>query len=249
MSRLSRLALILLGLAAVVMAAFFAGRRSITPAPVATSSPTPTPAPTARGITLQQAQRAVFPAGMEARTPEESRMVYEDGKLVAAPFGPVLVNAGAIPDAAHVETGAVAIHYLRQDADGLHVTRALPFAVRSGSSGHISEWSVSNRLGDLPVVYTEGGGTWQGYSCSFATLTELRPSGPAELATIQVMASDDGAVPSEQAKTTVGKIVDVVPNKSFVVRFTGARNFDARYVRRGDRYVAEGGERDTLGGC
>ncbi|KQN40737.1 hypothetical protein ASG37_02835 [Sphingomonas sp. Leaf407] len=247
MNRLFRLALIFVVLAVAGFAAvrLFVDHRPAAPAPAA--SPTPKPSP--GGLTLAAAQRSAFPDGMEARTPEGSRMVYADGQLVDTPFGPVLVNPGTIPDAAHAEGGAIAIHYLRQDTGGIHVTRALPFAVRSGSSGSISEWSVSRTIGDLPVVYTEGGGTWQGYSCSFATLTELRPAGPAELTTIQVMASDDGAVPSEQSKTTVGKIVDVVPNRSFVVRFTGARNFDAHYVRRGERYVPEGGERDTLGGC
>ncbi len=246
MSRLLRLVLIVvvLGTVAVAAIAFLGDRRRPAPGPVARPSPIPTPAFSPTPITLAQAQRVAFPGGMR-----DGRIVYDEGKLVETPFGPVLVNPGTIPDAAHAEGGAVAIHYLRQDATGLHVTRALPLAIESGSSGQFMEWRIDNRFGSLPVVYVVGGGTWQGYSCVMATLTELRPDGPAQLAAIELMASNEGAVPPEESEATAGKIVDVVPGRSFVVRYTGTRNFDARYVRRGDRYVPERGQTDTLGGC
>jgi hypothetical protein len=46
---------------------------------------------------------------------------------------------------------------------------------------------------DWPVIAAEGGGTWQGYTCSILTLTELRPGGPAEIANMPLSYDDSGA--------------------------------------------------------
>jgi len=116
--------------------------------------------------------------------------------------------------------------------------------VRSGSFGQIAELSVSAKFGALPVIYAQGGGTWQGYTCGWTTLTELRPGGPAELVRVMTLYSDGSR---DDGESTEGKIADIVPGRSFAVNFTGSRNFTARYERRGDRYVLAGGE--ALEGC
>lgn len=213
------------------------------PSAVATPSPTPSAAPV---DALAAAQAAAFPEGLFGQTDGGSRIDYQPGTLVEAPFGPVLVNEGRVRDAAHVDAGTVAVHYLRREGSGFAVARAFPKAVESGSNGAMAEMAVSDKFSDLPVIYAQGGGTWQGYTCSWTTLTELRPDGPAELVRFMDGYSNDGAV-EDGAESSEGKIADIVPGRSFTVRFTGTRAFTATYVRRGGKYVLESGE--ELTGC
>lgn len=213
------------------------------PTVAATRSPTPSAAPV---DALAAAQAAAFPEGRTGQSESGSRIDYQPGILVEAPFGPVLVNEGRVRDAAHVDAGTVAVHYLRREGSDFAVARAFPKAVESGSNGAMAEMAVSDKFSDLPVIYAQGGGTWQGYTCSWTTLTELRPEGPAELVRFMDGYSNEGAV-EDGAESSEGKIADIVPGRSFTVRFTGTRAFTATYVRRGVKYVLEGGE--ELTGC
>ena len=220
---------------------------SPTPVPTPTGRATPTPAPTPASPPadrLAAAERVAFPSGRSHETADGVRVVYEPGTLVDAPFGPVLVSEGRVPDASHADSGYVGVHYLRPAEGGFTLARAFPEAVKSGSFGQVAELSVSAKFGDLPVIYARGGGTWQGYTCSWTTLTELRPDGPAELVAVMTLYSDGS---SDDGESTEGKIADIVPRRSFKVDFTGSRNFTASYVRRGDRYVLADGE--ALEGC
>lgn len=224
------------------------------PTPTAALSPVAsTPADRLAGrSTLERvrvAERAAFPNGRSYASPDGPHIAYEPGTLVDVPFGPVLVNEGRVPDGSHADSGHVAIHYLVPEGRGYRVIGAYPDAVRSGSFGELGELAVSRKFGRLPVVYTQGGGTWQGYTCSWTTLTELGPKGPRELATFMDAYDDSGATVDGAGGTTRGKITDIVPDRSFAVTFTGTRSFTARYVRQGDSYVLEGGERNALTGC
>lgn len=226
------------------------GNTILQPAPAPTPAARPTPTPTSSPLEtpadrLAAAERAAFPSGRSYETKDGVRILYAPGTVVDAPFGPVLVSQGHVPDAAHVDSGYVAIHYLQAAGDGFTVARAYPEAVKSGSFGEMSDMAVSPKFGDLPVVYAEGGGTWQGYTCSWTTLTELRPDGPAELVTF-MDGYEDG---NGDGGSTQGKIADIVPGRSFAVTFTGARTFTATYVRRGNRYVLQGGDANALQGC
>lgn len=219
-----------------------------------TAAPTPmvSPAPSAsvtNGERLALAEKAAFPEGRGRASAQGSEIVYEPGILVDAPFGLVLVNEGRVPDAAHVESGYVAVQYLKAVDRGFRVVKSWPEAIKSGSFGQMSEMAVSRKFSELPVVYTNGGGTWQGYTCAWTTLTELRPEGPVELANIMTTYDDSGATVDREAVSTEGKIADIVPGKSFKVRFTGTRRFDADYVRKGNAYVLQGGEQNALQGC
>jgi hypothetical protein len=217
------------------------------PAPSPSASVAPVPTPSAPPVDqIAAAQAAAFPEGLTGQTESGSRIDYQPGILVDAPFGPVLVNEGRISDAAHVDAGTVAVHYLRRAGSGFAVARAFPEAVVSGSNGAMAEMAVSDKFSDLPVIYAQGGGTWQGYTCSWTTLTELRPDGPAELVRFMDGYSNAGAVEGG-AESSEGKIADIVPGRSFTVRFTGTRAFTATYVRRGGKYVRESGEEQT--GC
>jgi hypothetical protein len=235
-------------LAAIGGLGWWAGSDFAAPDPIASPSPAPSvlKAPPDPIAGLAAAERAAFPEGMAAQTDAGSRIEYQQGTLVDAPFGPVLVNEGRVANAAHVDPGYVAVHYLRRAGAGFEVAKAYPQAVKVGSFGQMAEMAVSPKFSDLPVVYAEGGGTWQGYTCGWTTLTELRPEGPVELVTFMDSYSNEGA---EGGDATEGKIADIVPGRSFKVRFTGTRPFVATYVRRGNKYELEGGEANALQGC
>ena len=168
---------------------------------------------------------------------------YAPGRLVWPAFGPVLLSEGKVQDPAHVSVGRIAIHYLKPAGDRFQVVRAFPAGVVTGSSGQVAQWNVSPRFSNWPVVVSEGGGTWQGYTCSSLKLTELRPGGPVELATVPLSYDDAGANADEAAAKTIhGKILNVVKGQSFDVVYSGSRAFSEHYVRSGDRYEVAGGE-------
>jgi len=128
--------------------------------------------------------------------------------------------------------------------------RAYLNGVETGSSGQVARWSVSPRFSDWPVIAAEGGGTWQGYTCSTLTLTELRPTGPVDMVTVPLSYDDTGAQPGNSAGTAIGgKILNVVKNESFDVVYTGARSFSEHWVRNGDRYQVAGGGPSQMKTC
>ena len=168
---------------------------------------------------------------------------YAPGRLVWPAFGPVLISEGQVQDPAHVSAGKIAIHYLKPAADRFQVVRAFPAAVSTGSSGQVARWSVSTRFSDFPVVAAEGGGTWQGYTCSWLTLTELRPNGPVKLADVPLLYNDKGAKEDEaEGRSIEGKILNVVKGQSFDVVYSGSRRFSEHYVFGPDGYSVAGGK-------
>jgi Short C-terminal domain len=201
------------------------------------------------GEQLARAFEAAFGSRGEAALTVESDVGSEDvryapGRLVWTAFGPVLISEGKVQDPAHVSAGKIAVHYLKPAADRFEVTRAFPAAVTTGSFGQVARWSLSPRFSDWPVIVAEGGGTWQGYTCSWLTLTELRPGGPAELATVPLAYDDSGAKGDEaQAVSIEGKILNVVKNQSFDVVYSGSRAFSEHWVRgSGGGYSVAGGK-------
>ncbi|MEA3066215.1 MAG: hypothetical protein QOJ27_2676 [Sphingomonadales bacterium] len=174
---------------------------------------------------------------------------YAPGRLLWLPFGPVLLSEGKVQDPAHVSAGKIAIHYLRPAADRFEVVRAFPSGIVTGSFGQVAHWSVSPRFSTWPVIAAEGGGTWQGHTCSWLTLTELGPGGPAELATVPLSYDDAGAKAGEaEALSIDGKILNIVKNQSFDVVYSGSRAFSEHYVRGGNGYKVAGGK-STMASC
>jgi hypothetical protein len=197
---------------------------------------------------LARAFEAAFGSRGEAALTVQSNGASEDvryapGRLVWPAFGPVLLSEGKVQDPAHASGGKIAIHYLRPAADRFEVVRAWPAGVVTGSFGQVAHWSVSPRFSTWPVIAAEGGGTWQGYTCAWLTLTELRPGGPAELVTVPLSYDDAGAKDDEaQAISIEGKILNIVKNQSFDVVYSGSRAFSEHYVRSGDGYAVAGGK-------
>lgn len=222
-----------------------------TPKPSASASPADPLAALPPNARLDLAETAAFPDGRRFTTPEGSRIEYEPGMLIDTPFGPVLVSQGGVPDAAHVESGHVGIFYLAPQGRGYRVVKSLPDAIQSGSFGQMSALSVSTKFATLPMVFAQGGGTWQGYTCSWTSLTELQPGGPVEVANFLDSYSNGGGGASGEDKPqeTTGTIVNIVKDTSFDVRFTGSRSFTAHYIRQSGKFVLQGGEANALQGC
>jgi hypothetical protein len=218
----------------------------------------PVPQPDIRTLApdeqLARAFEAAFGSRGEAAVAVETdgaseTVRFAPGRLIWASFGPVLLSEGKVQDPAHVSAGRIAVHYLKPAADRFEVAGSFPSAVVTGSSGQVARWSLSPHFSNWPVVVAEGGGTWQGYSCSWLTLTELRPAGPAQLATVPLAYDDRGAKGDEGARSIQGKILNVVRNQSFDVVYSGSRAFSEHYVRSGDRYGVAGGGKSTMETC
>lgn len=183
-------------------------------------------------------RRAFGSAGSAIVTLDGEKIKYEPVAMTEVAGQRVLVARGTVIDAAHVTSGKVATIYF--DKDGRALSRNLK-AVESGSSGVIANVAVSKAFGPLPVIVSEGGGTWQGYSCDMVKLVELTPGGPRELADIPTYYDDSGI--DEKAGngiTLTGKIANIQPGKSFDVVYSGSRTFTETWVRRGDKYELDG---------
>src|SRR3954471_2799005 len=177
-------------------------------------------------------------------------VAYKPGRLIEAPFGPVLVSEGEVRDAAHINGGRIAVTYLRPEGDHYAVVRHFPEAIVAGSFGHVGKWSVSPRFSDWPVIAAEGGGTWQGYTCSVLTLTELRPAGPAEIASIPLSYDDGGAKEDASEATKIeGKLINIVKGESFDVVYSGSQAFSDHYVRTPTGYALAGGGKSRMPTC
>jgi hypothetical protein len=251
--------LALLAVGAVVLAVYLVGRTSRTAAPpqpkVATSNvvaPVPQPAQeqadTLRTLPPSEQAARAFQAAFGRKNAvtlksgqNREATKFTPGKLVWAPFGPVLLSEGNVLDASHASAGQLAAIYLKPNGTGFAAEKKFIPAVESGSFGSLSEWSVSLNLSSNPVVYVEGGGTWQGYTCSVATLLELAPNAPVEIAQIPVYYSNAGTITDNSKPTELkGRIANVVEGQSFDVSYSGSRRFTDHYVRRGAKYMLKG---------
>lgn len=174
---------------------------------------------------------------------------YAPGRLIWPAFGPVLISEGKVQDPAHVSAGKIAIHYLRPAGDRFEVVRAFPAAVATGSNGQVARWSINPRFSNWPVIAAEGGGTWQGYTCSWLTLTELRPDGPAKLANVPLVYDDTGSKADGSGRAIEGKVLNINKNQSFDVVYSGSRAFSEHYVRGAGGYAVAGGGKSIMETC
>ncbi|MDT8760313.1 hypothetical protein MZO42_16550 [Sphingomonas psychrotolerans] len=205
-----------------------------------------TPAAAASPAPLTPAERLAAALRAVPKQADDRYRFDGDDKLLDTPFGPVLLRHGHAPDAGHPEGGVVAAYYLREQQGRFELIKAYPEAAMSGSFGDLAKWSVSDKFAALPVLVVEGGGTWQGCTVGNTDLVELRPNGPATLASITTT-FDDSGMEQDAPQSLTGKLSDVVRDRSFTVRYEGTRSFAERYVRRGDRFEFEGGESQVPG--
>lgn len=175
---------------------------------------------------------------------------YTPGELVQAPFGPVLLSPGEVEDASHVNSGKMAVFYLKSSAKGFDVVKRFVPATQTGSFGKIVDWSVSRSFGDNPVVMVNGAGNWQGYACSVTTLLELGPDGPKQLVTVPMTYDNSQSLGGgNKLKQLTGRIDNIKPGKSFDVIYFGSKDFTDHYVRTGDTYAIGSGARSRMETC
>lgn len=203
---------------------------------------------------LARAFEAAFGSRGEAVVSVASDGADEDvrfapGRLVWLPFGPVLVSEGKVQDPAHASAGKIAVHYLKPAGDRFEVARAFPAAVATGSNGEVASWSLNPRFSNWPVIAAQGGGTGQGYTCSWLTLTELRPDGPARIANVPLLYDDRRAKEDGTGRSIEGKILNINKNQSFDVVYSGSRAFSEHYVRGPSGYAVAGTGKSTMETC
>lgn len=179
---------------------------------------------------------------VSSATDLRERVRYVPGELLATPFGPVLVGIGEVLDPSHASSGKVAVVYLTKTPRGYAVAKRFVPAMETGSFGRIADWGVSRAFGPYPVVAAEGGGTFQGYTCSILTLLELAPQGPRELASIPMAYDNSGAVGDDTATKIDGTVANIRAG-GFDIVYAGSKSFTEHYERKGDRYVLAGESR------
>lgn len=190
---------------------------------------------------LAAAVTVVFPRGAAAQDENGERYTFETHRLIDTAFGPVLLSEGKAVDPAHVSAGRIDVAYLRADGQGFAMVKNYPAAIEIGSFGEMSDWSVSGDYADVQTVTAEGGFSGQGYTCGAVVLTELRPEGPAEVATVRTIYDNSGAAIDGDSPVTIeGKIVNIRKGAGFDVRYAGTRSFTDHWVRRGGKYVLQG---------
>ena len=167
-------------------------------------SPTPTPQPTA----------SAKPSASAPAVPQADGRESQGSEVVPTRFGRVRVEEFSVAEPSHADSGSLDITYL--DAKP---PKTFAKAVEVGSFGEMEGWRVDNGYGDLPVVVSEGGGTWQGQTCSWTVLTELRPGqvdpfdypvvGPRMEELVLLQRSDAALRRSEHKRWQMGVVLKV----------------------------------------
>lgn len=183
------------------------------------------------------------PRNEAMREVDGQHIIYVPLALIPLPDGNVaLVSTGANDCVGDACSGLNSIHYLRRENARYEVDGEWIDVGASGAFGNPAmRWGWTDAIADAPVLYTEGGGVWQGYACFHAALTELTEAGPVEIASIPIHYSDGGAVDTGDIALS-GEIAAAEKGRSFTVGYTGSRTFSEHYVRDEEgRYRVAGG--------
>lgn len=192
-----------------------------------------------------------FKIAFGLQTPTQNTVVndmkYSVGKLVDVAGEKVLISIGS-GDLPHANGGIVRIDYFLPNNGSFEYMPKLNKAIESGSWGQIGDWGVNYKLAENPVVFIEGGGTWQGTTCFFTTLVELTPNGANEVFNALTSYSNEGAVETG-GDNIEGKISNIQKGKSFDVIYTGTKNVTVHYEKRGVKYDTSTDVDAVVGGC
>lgn len=177
------------------------------------------------------------PKNEATRAVDGTNYLYVPLTQIPLPGGKMaLVSTGASACDGHACSGLNSVHYLQRDTGtGRYKVEGEWLDVgATGTFGNpATGWALTDAIADAPVLYTDGGGVWQGYACSYAVLTELTPDGPAQIASIPAYYSNGGAVETGASDLT-GRITAAQKGHSFTVTYTGSKSFSERYVRGSD---------------
>lgn len=185
---------------------------------------------------LQLAFQSAFRDGGTSLTLGDARYTFTPQAVKWIGGRAVLISGGQGEDC-HGCAGTLAVHYLEPRGKTLAVVGAWPQAASGASWGQPPEWTLRTDLASNPVLETQGGGTFQGYTCSAAQLVELRPDSPVTIADgVQLDYSDAGAAADGRAQSISGKIIPGTRDQSFVVAYNGSSTARIIYERRGQTY-------------
>lgn len=205
---------------------------------------------------LALAFRAVYGVSPSKKTP--LKVTHEERVYAVSPtalewMGNTAVFLTSAEDVAgcHPCSGAIGIHYLKLQGSGLAVKRSWPLQMKGGSFGAPpSDWKLRRDLGRNLYITTEGGFTGQGQTCASLLLTELTPERPISRGRVSTYYSNEGAITEDDKKTQwTGRIIQIVPDRSFNVTYTGSDHFTEHYQLQGEEYRRQAKSRfeDTCG--
>lgn len=194
----------------------------------------------AKSEQLKRGYAAVFPKGGTSYVDQEdTTFSYEDGDVIWASFGLVLIAPATNKNAYPASSGALGIFYLTELNGKFVVRKSWPATIGGGIMGEPPERETSAKFGNMPVVISKAAGFWQGIACHHTSVVGLYPDvGPRPLASFHSFYDNGGA---EQNPTKIqaieGTIENVIAGQSFDVRFDGMMRFVAHYRKNGDRYA------------
>ena len=162
---------------------------------------------------------------------------YRSGKLIALEGGRYALISGGQGGEGHVNSGSLSIHYLQRTGDSFTRIGSWPGFVVSGTWGAPPEWKIRTDLTPSPTLVAEAGGTWQGYTCTWAHVIELTPDKPiVRIDQIPTSYSDGGAREEGETKSMEGVLIPGQKGKSIRVRYTGDVDATVVYAKVGESY-------------
>ena len=170
--------------------------------------------------------------GEEGFSTKAGKLIWQGDRAVLMTVTEADEEAGAC----HACSGSLGIYYLADEGDGFRVMGKFPEAVPgNGFGGAPSEWSISDKFGPVPVIYSEAGWTGQGVTCTNFRLTELRTNKPVEVANVPIYYDDsESGSPLAKGGQIEGKFGEIVPGKSFTIHYKGFMTFDETWRRGGN---------------
>lgn len=213
-------------------------------APDAGSAPpeAPTPAPT---LSSEQLTALAFRAAWggpppiqrtETHAGQTDVRTYRSGKLVPLGERRFAFISGGQGGEAHVHAGSIAVHYLTRTEDGFERTGSWPGLLVSGTWGQPPKWSIRTDLTPSPMLVAEAGGTWQGYTCTWAHLVELTASRPIMRVDQIITGYGSGGASGEAGESVDGRILPGRKGETIRVQYTGDRTATVTYAKVGEVY-------------
>lgn len=108
---------------------------------------------------------------------------YQPQKLLPISAQIYAVIATGQGGEAHADPGRFAVQYARRDGNEF-VASSVLHEVETGTFGQEPVWTIRHDLSTDPLIFVEGGGTWQGCSSMVATIVELSRTGPKEIGSV-----------------------------------------------------------------
>lgn len=187
--------------------------------------------------TLAELEDVAFPSKKPIRDADGAEWQFKNHKVVRVEQGYILVSEGALlePTGSHSTAGRLDVVYFGNPKEGLFVKKRFPEAVSVGSWGAISEWAISDKFTDNPVIYASGGFTGQGITEGCSVLTELTKDGPTTVAVIPDYYG--GSTYDGGDFETEGMIRAISKTEGFEVLYSGSENGIVRYRWHGSRFA------------